>query len=254
MRSLRSAIRRMLPGRDHAAARTPKPLVKNPDAQLKLTFDDVLSRLILNEPKGLYFVQVGAFDGVSGDPLHPYVKRGLLSGCLVEPQADAFERLQRNYEGVEGVRLKRAAIASKSGESTLYRVRPGTVGPEWLFQIASFSREVLLKHAPLVPGLEQAIITETVPTITFDQLTAELPETPSIVVIDTEGYDFEVIKLLNVKVRKPRLILYEHKHLTPADQDACLESLIAAGYQVAVLTTDTIARLSEGPADPAAAS
>jgi FkbM family methyltransferase len=243
MSTLRRATRHALAKRGYAVSRMPPSLCDNSAAILRLSFDHVLSHFLLRHPTIPYFLQVGAFDGVSGDPLYPYVKRGLLKGCLVEPQSDAYERLQANYHGIEGVCFRRAAIGPKAGDRILYRVRPGTVGPEWLFQIASFSREVLLKHATAVPGLEQAIITEIVPTITFDELLVELPVVPNVVVIDTEGYDFEIIKLLNAAFHKPNVILYEHKHLVAADQNACVELLIAAGYQLSLAGNDTVAYL-----------
>jgi FkbM family methyltransferase len=245
MRLIRRAIRRAMTRRGLTLTRTPAALLETPSAVLQFSFDHVLSHFLLHCSTPPTFIQIGAFDGKSGDPIYPYIKRGLLKGCFVEPQADAFQNLQANYAGVEGVRFKRAAIGPKSGEATLYRVKPGTPGPEWLFQIASFSRDVLMKHAPYAPGLEQAIITETVPTVTFDELLAELPEPPSVVVIDTEGYDYEIVKLLDVPRRKPSLILYEHKHLSDADQNACVKLLIDAGYLVAPIGQDTVASQPE---------
>jgi FkbM family methyltransferase len=219
-----------------------------------MTFDHVLCRYLLHLDRVPYFIQIGAFDGVSSDPLHFYVRRGLLKGCLVEPQADAFEKLRANYAGCAGLSFKRAAIGAQSGTSTLYRVRPGTAGPKWLPQIASFRKEVLLKHASRVPGLEQAVLVETVPAVTFDDLLTELRVTPDIVVIDTEGYDFEVIKLLNVPLRKPSIILYEDKHLRVEDQMACLQLLASVGYLMAKSgRQDMVAYLGGVSAEPPAA-
>ena len=237
----KNTVRRTLSRQGYNVDRIPPVLGANPRARLRLSFDHVLCRHLVHQPGVPYFVQVGAFDGVSGDPLYPYVKRGLLKGCLVEPQADAFERLKANYAGVEGMAFKRAAIGPRSGSATLYSVRPGTAGPEWLPQIASFSRETLLKHARYIPGLEESIITEAVPMVTFEELMADLSAPPDIVVIDTEGYDFEVIKHLRAAGLKPRLILYEHKHLSAADQNACAGLLLAAGYEVASVGEDTVA-------------
>ena len=147
--------------------------------------------------------------------------------------------------GSTGSASTRAAIGASSGQATLYRVRPGTAGPPWLFEIASFRRDVLLKHATIVPNLEEAIVTETVPTITFNELFAELETKPDIVVIDTEGFDYEIVKLLEATAHRPRIILYEHKHLSPADQDACVELLTRAGYRIILLKVDTVAYFPE---------
>ena len=209
------------------------------------SFDTALSHYLLCRKHPPFFIQVGAFNGVDGDPLHKYVQKGVLKGCLIEPQADFFEQLRSNYSGVEGLVFKRVAIGPAHGEATLYRVRPGTPGPWWLYQIASFRREVLLKHAPDVPGLEAAIITESVPVTTFEELFAELNLRPDIVVIDTEGYDYEVIKQLCSTGCRPDLIHYEHKHLSEPDKEACLRMLIQAGYRGAVGDEDTTALLSE---------
>jgi hypothetical protein len=65
------------------------------------------------------------------------------------------------------------------------------------------------------------------------------------VAIDTEGYDYEIVKLLNVRVHRPRIILYESKHLSTADQNACVDLLCGVGYRVAVLKLDTVAYLPE---------
>lgn len=229
-----------------AVSKCPPVLGRVPASILRLTFDHALCQLIVTSNHKISFVQVGAYDGVSGDPIHRFVKNGLLSGCLIEPQLDAFSQLESNYSGIPSVILKRAAISSTDGTAKLFRVRPGTKGPPWLFQLASFRREVLLKHAPYIEGLENAIITESVPTITFDTLFKDQPVYPDVLIIDTEGFDFEIIKLYNLQKRKPKLILYEHKHLSSDDQEACITLLLQSGYKIACLAEETVAsRLDE---------
>lgn len=242
-RWLKALCVRALSRRGLALVPRPRALCANPHSCLNLSFDHVICHYLMHAERTPYFVQVGAFDGITDDPLHPYTSRGLIKGCLIEPQGDAFEFLRANYAQLDGVQLKRAAIGERSGLATLYRIRPGTPGPPWIHQIASFRREVILKHSEFIPNLEDAIITETVPTITFDELFAELAIEPDIVVIDTEGYDFEIIKLLDVGVRRPRIIYYESKHLSPKDQNACIDLLIGVGYRVAALPLDTVAYL-----------
>jgi FkbM family methyltransferase len=242
----------MLAQRGLAVVRRPPLLCHNPNNCLEITFDHVLCHYLLRVDRVPYFLQIGAFDGVSGDPLHFYVRRGLLKGCLLEPQTDAFQQLCANYAGCEGLTFKQAAIGVQSGTAALYRVRPGTTGPEWLYQIASFDKDMLLKHAAVVPGLEQAVVVETVPVVAFDELFAELRVAPDIVVIDTEGYDFEVIKLLNVPMRKPSIIQYEYVHLRAQDQHACLELLASLGYVMAKSGSDMVAYLAGALAEQCA--
>ncbi len=238
---VKHGIRQYLARRGFALVRQPRPLILRQDSQLLASFDMILSRYLLWRKHPPYFVQVGAFNGVDGDPLHSYVQRGLLKGCMIEPQSDFFDQLKSNYAGIQDLVFKRAAIGPAPGLATLYRVRPGTPGPPWLYQIASLRREVLLKHAAAVPGLEAAVVTESVPVTTFDELFAELGVRPDIVVVDTEGYDYEIIKMLYGTGCRPDLILYEHKHLSECDKEACLQLLIDAGYCAAVGAGDTSA-------------
>src|SRR4051794_32746934 len=72
------------------------------------------------------FVQVGACDGVSGDPAHSFVKRGEMISVLVEPIERSFEKLKNAYQGVQNVSLIRAAIAERDGEVSIYSAKQGS--------------------------------------------------------------------------------------------------------------------------------
>lgn len=231
--------------------RRPKALLDCPRGQLELTFSHILSKYLIERDGDPYFVQIGAYNGMDGDPLYAFVSRGLLKGCLVEPQADMFEQLKANYRDVDGLTFRRAAIGSASRAQRLYRVKPGTQGPPWLGQVASLRRDVLLKLQDVVPEIESAIMTEEVPTVTPDVLFSECGRHPDVVVIDTEGYDFEIIKLLDLDRHAPHILHYEHKHLSPTDADACLRLLIDKGYRLVMNNQDTTACLTTSNAVPA---
>jgi hypothetical protein len=62
----------------------------------------------LRKNANLFFLQIGANDGVFCDPLHDLVLRHNLSGLLVEPLRNLFERLRANYAGQPGIRLSAA--------------------------------------------------------------------------------------------------------------------------------------------------
>ena len=242
---IRKACRNVLAQRGISLVRLPPILSRNPGMRLEVSFEFVLSHYLQCVQHVPFFLQIGAFNGVDGDPLYAYARRGLLRGCSVEPQADAFEQLCLNYAGNSNVILKHAAIGAQSGTATLFRIRPGTDGPSWLPQIASFHREVILSHAEQVPEIEQAIVTEAVAVVAFNDLIDELGVEPDVVVIDTEGHDFEIIKLMNIGVRKPAILLYEHKHLTPKDHEESIQLLGNAGYRLAIVKQDTLAYLSD---------
>jgi hypothetical protein len=52
-----------------------------------------------------------------------------------------------------------------------------------------------------------------------------------LVVVDTEGYDAEILESIDFSAAPPRLVVYEHYHLGPDEQRACRERLEAAGYE-----------------------
>jgi len=43
--------------------------------------------------------------------------------------------------------------------------------------------------------------------------------------IDTEGYDYEVIKLFNIEKSQPKVIIYENEHLTTEQKKLCTQIL-----------------------------
>ena len=86
----------------------------------------------------------------------------------------------------------------------------------------------------------------TVNCVTFDTLFFQTNlKYVDVLQIDTEGYDYEIIKLFNVERRKPRIINFEHAHLSDDDWNACVSMLISTGYHVAVAGHDTLAYLRE---------
>ena len=51
-----------------------------------------------NKINNLFFLQIGANDGVSDDPINALVRKYNWSGILVEPGSEAFIDLQNNYK------------------------------------------------------------------------------------------------------------------------------------------------------------
>jgi FkbM family methyltransferase len=248
--SIMTTIARFLPpglrgrGRDWFETQfrgMPPAMLKYRSSQLSLDLDMVLAHFRVEHPRVRY-LQVGAFDGVSGDPIFPLIERHQLRGVLVEPQKDAFQRLKSNYINFPGFEFINAAIADHDGWSTLFRIRPGAPGPEWLQQIASFDRNVLLRHAHMVPNLEAAIETEQVRCITFETLFKETGlEHVDLLQIDAEGFDAEILRLFDIPAREPAIVRFEHKHLSARDHEKSIADLAGHGYRVTALGNDTLA-------------
>jgi FkbM family methyltransferase len=222
-------------------------MLKYRTAELKLDLDFVLSHYRVAHPDVCY-LQIGAFDGVQGDPIYPLIEKHGLRGILLEPQRDAFDRLTANYARFKGFRFINAAIAEHDGEHPIFRIKAEATGPEWLHQIASFDRNVVLGHAHMVPNLDSMIERENVRCMTFATLFQEIGlETVDLLQIDAEGADAEILRMFDVPKRVPAIVRFEHKHLKRADHEQSLSMLVGHGYRIAASGSDTLAyRYSPG--------
>jgi FkbM family methyltransferase len=148
-----------------------------------------------------------------------------------------FDRLRANYAGVDGVVVENAAIADRDGHRPFYHLSPSadyqSEGlPQWYDGIGSFSRESVLDHQRLIPDIESRLVETEVPCLTFDSLCAKHGfDHVDLLLVDTEGYDHEVLRHIDFSRHRPVLVIYEHYHLSESDQTACEAAMRAAGYE-----------------------
>lgn len=180
----------------------------------------------------LIFMQIGAFDGVSCDPLREFVLKYNWQGVLVEPQPSAFSKLLTNYEACAGLIFKNCAVAKTSGQVDLFVVQ-GDDLPAWCGGLAGFSRESIEKHEPFAPGISQRIVALKVPTVPFNDLLCALPAPLDLLQTDTEGFDAELLDMFPFETHRPKLIHFERKHLSAQILDSCLQKLARFGYRFA---------------------
>lgn len=210
-------------------ARTRLPSERYQDALNLVLLDFARARPRAN------FVQVGAHDGREQDPLWRHIQGRKWSGVMVEPVPYVFRRLERSYANDPRIRLVNAAIAPTAGTATLYHLpesaEPGL--PPWYDALASFSRDVIAKHKEFIPDIESRIEPIEVPTITFADLCRQNGiDRIDVVQIDTEGYDYEIIKLIDLDRAAPTILMYEHIHLSPEDRSGCESLLMDHGYEI----------------------
>lgn len=208
---------------------------------------DPLTYLIA-EFAGLYpnafFVQVGANDGSKGDYLDTYVRSLGWTGILIEPIPYVFDGLSRRHGSNPNLTLANVAIAHEDGTAELYYLPKDEHSdlPSWYDALATFRKDVLLKHEPWIPDIASRIQTIEVPTATFESLCRTYGvEGIDLLQIDTEGYDYEVIRQVDLDAHRPALILYEHLHLAPDDRRACEDLVHSHGYTTVSNVMDTVA-------------
>jgi hypothetical protein len=59
--------------------------------------------------------------------------------------------------------------------------------------------------------------------------------------IDTEGYDYEILKQIDFDKYQPDIILYEHKHLENKVYKSSIRMLKERGYKLFIHQGDTLA-------------
>ncbi len=195
-----------------------------------------------------YFVQVGAYNGVTSDPFVPWLIEGVWTCVLIEPQRRYFDVLQNIYGDRENIQCHNVAIGTEDGTTQMYVVREDAEGlPHWASQLASFRYEVVASHADRIPNIKELIETQNVPCRTLGSLVQEsqLPRI-DLVAIDVEGYDFEVLKQIDQLPARPKFVYYEHGHLSDADYRESLKFLAERGYRThSVNEGDTFGELAD---------
>jgi FkbM family methyltransferase len=183
------------------------------------------------------FVEIGAHDGMMNDDLRWFILTRAWRGVMVEPAPHVFERLQRNYEAVEGVALENAAISDHDGRLPFYHLaavdEPEREGlPPWYDAIGSLSRENVLAHRDFIPDIERRLVRTDVACMTFESLCEKhgLREL-DVLVVDAEGHDWTILRAVDFELHRPRLVVYEHLHLAPAERAECRAHLEQRGYR-----------------------
>ena len=83
-------------------------------------------------------------------------------------------------------------------------------------------------------------------TMTFQSLLDKYRLTHiDLLQIDTEGYDYEILKMVSCTEIHPYIINFEFIHLTPSDHNQSLSLLAKNGYKFIHSKKDTLAILNK---------
>ncbi|MBK8501273.1 MAG: FkbM family methyltransferase [Saprospiraceae bacterium] len=214
-------------------------------------FLDKLSR----ESDTFFVVQIGANDGITHDPIHKFIKRDRWHGVLLEPQKLVFQNfLFPLYQKQTGIHTINAALGKNDGEATLYGIAFSNA--RWATGLASFDRSVIEKSFASGHVARQAkkqgidipidetkwICEEKVRVVSVKTLieTYQIKKI-DLLQIDTEGFDFEIIKMFDFTSIRPSSISYEHMHFSEQQKSECEKYLFSFGYQFISLGGNTLA-------------
>lgn len=193
--------------------------------------------------KDIYFIEIGANDGVFGDPIHNFIVRDKWSGILVEPLKHIFDNLIENYQGQENLIFENVAISEKDETRDFWYLKIlEEHTPKWAEGLGSFFSENVFSKSELIPNINEYIIKVQVKCVTLESLIQKHDVNRiDVFVVDTEGYDFEIIKQIDFERFKPSIIVYEHTHLRDDDKYECKRYLRRKGYRVVQKSCNTLA-------------
>jgi FkbM family methyltransferase len=204
------------------------------------TYERILNRLG-NSGHDITFVQVGAADGRTVDPLHNSIKKYQWKGLLIEPLPDLFASLRETYSGHTNLKFENSAVDDTEGTRVMYRVpleavRDGLV-PNWAFGISSFysDRNALggkRVSAEAFARLKDRIVQEKVRCMTLPaMLDRHGIDKIDILQIDAEGHDLKVLAQIDFAKFHPKVINLEYVHLSAEEQRSVISILAQNGYQ-----------------------
>jgi FkbM family methyltransferase len=219
---------------------TPPGMIAKPGRLIDVDFPMLAAHLMLTTPHP-YFIGIGANDGVTHDPIYPFIRDFGWRGLMVEPIPEAFAALERNYADIKGVGLVQAAIGQTDGKGTIYTVEVKDDASRMMSLHSSFNRDVLLRGSRWHADLQHAVIEREVPIMSFPTLLAKTEgQAVDVLKVDAEGYDLVIMKTIDLARLAPKLILAEHANLSKPDKIRMADILLDNGYRVAMTPLDML--------------
>lgn len=236
-------IKKVFTKRGFWFARKTPVLLDRWNQELKINVEfAVAHRLLSRSP--LKFLQIGAFDGASNDFLATFITRGLLQGLMVEPEPNAFGKLEKLHESNTAVRLLQCAIAKETGNVTMYRVKKEYHHlADFAPQLTSMDSDNIRKWMrDKIENVEALIESFNVPSFSVqDVLEQNNLCDLDLLQIDTEGFDAEIIKMLPLEKIKPSIINFEILNLSMEDKNSVYTILMDNGYYLSESIVDCVA-------------
>jgi FkbM family methyltransferase len=177
---------------------------------LKLSEAEFISKI--EQIPSCYFIEVGANDGVSNDPIYKTVIKNNLSGIVIEPNPSMIPYLSKNYITNKNVIVENSAVTLNTSDTKMF------------FSSGSNLHNTLSKNYAY-RNFPDAIIETTVPGISFVDLLLKHNVTKvDLLLIDVEGYDFILLQSFPFDTIKPQIIRAEILHTT--FENVSLQSMV----------------------------
>jgi FkbM family methyltransferase len=209
--------------------------------------------------RDVFFIQVGANDGITWDPFYYFIRRDRWKGIVIEPQREVFEqKLKATYQNVPGIRLMNVAVDAVDGFRPLYKY--SFTSSRWATGAASFDKRMLIdgfksdyiqdnikrEHLTVSNDPDEYLTSELVECVTFDTILDILKrDTIDFLCTDVEGCDAQILDTFPLNRIRPAHIVFELSR-RDATFYGFLTKLAAHRYDVFMSKGDAIALRRDG--------
>jgi len=209
----------------------------------KNKLERILDNLFKSKP-GAFILQVGANDGFVNDPLYKFIKKYKASCILSEPQKKPFSVPKSIYHK-DDIEVINCAIDRVNGTRKLYRL--SFSDERWASGLSSFNHDQMVKvinsgmieqkakkyKIKLPADKNYWISFDEVESLNFETLEKNLHiKAVDLLMIDTEGFDAEIIKMFDFAKFRPLAVVFEKTHLSDEDYLYCKELLKSFTYDL----------------------
>ena len=182
-----------------------------------------------------FFIQVGAHDGLMHDPLYSFLSKNECSGILIEPQEEILKIFRDRYKNRSNLLYYSLAVHPDKPKVALYTIK----NPINYSQTGWAT--ILSNRLSNVKSKGELAIKEVKAMPLMDIIKRSKFKTIDLLQIDTEGFDYEVLKMFNFKFFKPILVQFEYIHLSKNDYKNSINLLSKNGYMTIKKKNDIIA-------------
>ncbi len=184
--------------------------------------EDDMVRSMLPVDAPCFLVEVGAHNGLHLSNSFSFIAQGW-KAILIEPHPLLFEQLQQRYADNANIHCVRKACAESAGIRPLYLPKEEHLGTSTL----------CTDDTPWFKAIrsDDAIPVE-VDTLTAILTEQECPHDFSLLLIDAEGMDYEVLLGLDSMRFRPRVIVTEECMWNAEKHNAKYELLTKRGYRL----------------------
>lgn len=173
--------------------------------------------------KEIFFIQIGANDGVSQDPIFKYSEKW--KGILIEPLKEPFNNLIKNYENKRtGKYFENVAIGENNGEIEMIIPKIGNEDTNYATKVASIVNNNTLNKF----DTETQIVKQTTLSSLLKKYNVQKID---LLVLDVEGYELNIINSYSFDI-KPQVIYLETRFFNYNDLVLFYERMIKLGYSI----------------------